>query len=75
MEETPTSGHKVSERSDKDTSEVKIRAQAFREAVFYVTFWIIDTLTMGWAVYMTGKVMEYDAEWMKTYQLRATKKK
>lgn len=53
----------------------RVRFQSFREAIFYVVFWTLDFLMMGWLVFITVKTMKEHPEWMKTYQLRQVKKK
>lgn len=60
----------MSEQKKKD----RVRFQALRESIFYVVFWTLDFLTMGWMVFMTLKAMKEHPEWQKTYRLRTPKK-
>ena len=60
----------MTEQKKKD----RMKFQALREAIFYVVFWTLDFLTMGWMAYMTVRIMKEDSEWKKIYRLRPTKK-
>ena len=50
-----------------------MKAQSFRESIFYVTWRILDALTCGWMTHISVKSMELDASWMTKYQLRLKK--
>jgi len=50
-----------------------MKAQSLREAIFFVTWRILDALTCDWMTYISKKTMERDLEWMDKYRLRSIK--